>query len=194
MKIKDSRKETIFSAALQCFIEKGYAESSISMIASRAGISKGGLYHYFPTKRELFLGLFLYRVNQYSGQLRDQLHNEKSPDKRLKMLVREAGSLLVHNETFYRFCLEFLSIGARDAEIRSAMTEFYKETVEIFSHIVNEGIDTGLFQPIDSKKLARMLYFTVMGAFFTFFSVDPDFTFSDQFSFQIDFMLKALEG
>jgi len=72
------------------------------------------------------------------------------------------------------------------------MTAFYKDTVEIFQHIVNEGIDTGRFQPIDSKKIGRLLYFTVMGAFFTFFSVDPDFDFSNQLSFQIRFLLKAL--
>jgi hypothetical protein len=65
-------------------------------------------------------------------------------------------------------------------------------TMITVAHIVSEGIDAGLFQPIDSKKMARMLYVTVMGAFLTFFSVDPDFTFSDQLAFQIDFMLKAL--
>lgn len=193
MKNRDKRKEQIFSAALQCFIEKGYAESSISMIAARAGISKGGLYHYFPAKRELFLALFLQRVNQYSAQIQQRLKKEKNPGKRLEMLVRHTGSLLAHNEDFYRFCLEFLSIGARDAGIRSVMTGFYRETVGIFCRIINEGVDSGRFAPVNSKKTARMLYFTIMGAFFTFFSVDPDFTFADQFSFQVDFMLKALK-
>lgn len=190
MKLK--RKEAIFSAALQCFNEKGYSETSISMIASRAGISKGGLYHYFSTKRELFMALFLDRVNQYSEQLKMKLQTEGSAEKRLELLVRESGQLLLKNEDFYRFCLEFLSIGARDAEIRTVMTRFYRETVDIFTHIINEGVKSGSFSPIDSQKVARMLYFTVMGAFFTLFSVEPDFMFSDQLSFQIDFMRRAL--
>jgi AcrR family transcriptional regulator len=190
--IKTRRKEEIFAAALRCFNERGYAETSISMVADRAHISKGGMYHYFRTKHELFLELFLYRVKRYSEQLRTYVQKADRPEKRLQILIQKAGQLLEKNEDFYRFCLEFLSRGARDHEIRTVMTAFYKDTVEIFQHIVNEGIDTGRFQPIDSKKIGRLLYFTVMGAFFTFFSVDPDFDFSNQLSFQIRFLLKAL--
>lgn len=192
MDIKTRRKEEIFAAALRCFNERGYAETSISMVADRAHISKGGMYHYFRTKHELFLELFLYRVKRYSEQLRTYVQKADRPEKRLQILIQKAGQLLEKNEDFYRFCLEFLSRGARDHEIRTVMTAFYKDTVEIFQHIVNEGIDTGRFQPIDSKKIGRLLYFTVMGAFFTFFSVDPDFDFSNQLSFQIRFLLKAL--
>lgn len=189
---KTKRKEDIFAAALLFFNERGYAETSLSIIAERAGISKGGMFHYFRTKRELFLELFLYKVRQYSEQLRSLLHQEDSPEQRLKILMQEAGQLLEKNEPFYRFCLEFLSMGARDHEIRKVMTDFYKDTIKIFQLIVNEGIDTGKFKPIDSQKVARILYFVVMGAFFTFFSVDPDFDLSDQFSFQAEFMLKSM--
>lgn len=192
MTLKVKRKEEIFSAALQCFIERGYADTSISAIAARANISKGGLYHYFPSKRELFLALFLFRVQRYSEEINQHLKYEVSPEKRLRILVAQTSRLLVQNEDFYRFCLEFLAIGARDTDIRAVMTSFYKETVGIFCRIVNDGIDAGVFTPVDAGKVGRMLYFAVMGSFFTFFSVDPDFTFSDQLSFQVEFILKAL--
>ena len=192
MDIKTRRKEEIFAAALRCFNERGYAETTISMVAERAHISKGGMYHYFRTKHELFFELFLYRVKKYSEQLRTYVQKANSPEKRLQILIQKTGELLEKNEDFYRFCLEFLSRGARNHEIRTVMTAFYKDTVEIFRHIVNEGIDKGRFKPVDSKKVGRLLYFTVMGAFFTFFSVEPDFDFSNQLSFQIRFLLKAL--
>lgn len=80
-------------------------------------------------------------------------------------------------------------MGARDQEIRKTMTDFYKSTVEIFQHMVNEGIDAGKFVPIDARKVTRILYFLVMG---TFFSIDVDFDFSDQVSFQTNFVMKAI--
>jgi AcrR family transcriptional regulator len=193
MDIKTKRKEAIFDAALLCFNEHGYAETSISIIAQKAGISKGGMYHYFTTKRELFLELFLYKVKQYhSEQLKGYLHKISDPEKRLKVLLNETSHLIQKNEDFYRFCLEFLSMGARDQEIRKTMTDFYKSTVEIFQHMVNEGIDAGKFVPIDARKVARVLYFLVMGTFFTFFSIDVDFDFSDQVSFQTNLVMKAI--
>jgi len=106
--IKTRRKEEIFAAALRCFNERGYAETSISMVADRAHISKGGMYHYFRTKHELFLELFLYRVKRYSEQLRTYVQKADRPEKRLQILIQKAGQLLEKNEDFYRFCLEFL--------------------------------------------------------------------------------------
>jgi hypothetical protein len=100
--------------------------------------------------------------------------------------------MLKINEDFYRFCLEFLSMGARDKEIRRVMTDFYRGTVEIFQHMVNEGIDAGRFAAIDAQKIARVLYILVMGTFFTYFSIDIDFDIAEQVSFQTDFVMKAL--
>lgn len=192
MDIKAKKKEEIFDAALACFNRHGYADTTLSLIAQRSGFSKGGIYHYFKSKRELFLELFRYRVRRYSEELAVILDREIPPEKRLRVFMEEAGRLLEQNEDFYRFCLEFLSMGARDGEIRKAVTAFYKDTVDIFSGFVNEGVDGGSFKPADPEKVARIIYFQVMGAFFTFFSVDPDFDFSDQISYQTEFMLNAM--
>ncbi|MEI6125813.1 MAG: TetR/AcrR family transcriptional regulator [Pseudomonadota bacterium] len=193
MDIKTKRKEDIFDAALLCFNKRGYAETTISIIAQKAGISKGGMYHYFTSKRELFLELFLYKVKQYhSEELKKYLLTIEGPEERLQALLNETGRLLLKNEAFYRFCLEFLSMGARDKEIRKVMTGFYKSTVEIFQHMVNEGIDAGKFIPVDAKKIARVLYILVMGTFFTYFSINIDFDIADQVSFQTNFVMKAI--
>jgi len=193
MDIKTKRKEDIFVAALQCFNEHGYAETSIGTIAQKAGISKGGMYHYFTAKRELFLELFLYKVKQYhSEQLRDDLLKIAEPEKRLEVLLNETSNLLKKNADFYRFCLEFLAMGARDSEIRKVMTDFYKGTVEIFRNMINEGIDAGKFKPVDAQKIARILYILVMGTFFTYFSIDTDFDIADHVTFQTDFVMKAI--
>jgi len=51
---KDARPSEIVSAALAIFTERGFAAARIEDIAARAGISKGALYLYFPTKEDLF--------------------------------------------------------------------------------------------------------------------------------------------
>lgn len=47
----------IEAAALELFAERGFAGTSIQAIASRAGVSKGLVHHYFPTKDDLVLGV-----------------------------------------------------------------------------------------------------------------------------------------
>ncbi len=58
MAIKKSKKERtgeIIQAAVDEFLENGYDGASMESIARRAGVSKGGLYHHFSSKDEIFM-------------------------------------------------------------------------------------------------------------------------------------------
>ncbi|MDA3845132.1 MAG: TetR/AcrR family transcriptional regulator [Vallitaleaceae bacterium] len=52
---KDKRIKEIIEAAIDVFLEKGYEGATIDSIAKKAGVSKGGFYHYFPDKEVLLL-------------------------------------------------------------------------------------------------------------------------------------------
>ena len=51
---KDARPEEIIAAALELFVERGYASTRLEDVAARAGVSKGTLYLYFANKEDLF--------------------------------------------------------------------------------------------------------------------------------------------
>jgi len=51
---KEARPEEITAAALDLFVERGFANTRLEDVATRAGISKGTLYLYFANKEELF--------------------------------------------------------------------------------------------------------------------------------------------
>jgi AcrR family transcriptional regulator len=52
--LNNTRRENILRAAQEVFFEKSYGGTSMSMIAARVGGSKGTLYNYFTSKKELF--------------------------------------------------------------------------------------------------------------------------------------------
>ena len=51
---KDARPGELLAAALSLFVEKGFAATTVEAVAARAGVSKGTLFLYFPSKVELF--------------------------------------------------------------------------------------------------------------------------------------------
>ena len=51
-------EEKIIKVAKALFIEKGYAETSMSEIAAKAGINRPGLHYYFRTKDKMFEAVF----------------------------------------------------------------------------------------------------------------------------------------
>ncbi|THD58200.1 TetR/AcrR family transcriptional regulator [Phenylobacterium sp.] len=52
---RDQRRELILDVAQSVFLEEGFANASMSVIAARLGGSKGTLYNYFKSKDELFI-------------------------------------------------------------------------------------------------------------------------------------------
>ncbi len=51
---KPERYEEILAAAAQCFSQQGFAATSIDSVARFLGSTKGRVYHYFPSKLDLF--------------------------------------------------------------------------------------------------------------------------------------------
>jgi AcrR family transcriptional regulator len=60
-------KDRIISSAQQCFSDKSVDKTTLSDIARRAGISKGTLYYYYPTKNDLVFdiaGIHMEQITQ----------------------------------------------------------------------------------------------------------------------------------
>src|SRR5512144_2015136 len=51
----DERRAQLLSLARKAFSDRSYDDVSIDDLAREAKISKGLLYHYFPTKRDLYV-------------------------------------------------------------------------------------------------------------------------------------------
>lgn len=60
---KEARPQELLQAALELFVEKGYSAARSEEVASRAGVSKGTLYLYFPSKEELFKAVVRTRLS-----------------------------------------------------------------------------------------------------------------------------------
>ena len=62
-RLEEPRKTQLINAALKEFAAKGYDDASTNIIAKESGLSKSLLFHYVNSKRELFLLLYDYAIN-----------------------------------------------------------------------------------------------------------------------------------
>ena len=53
-----AKRRAILDAAAGCFARDGFEKTSTADLCRAAGISSGSLFHYFPTKRAVFVGIF----------------------------------------------------------------------------------------------------------------------------------------
>ncbi len=192
-KAPELRKEEIFNAALFCFNQKGYYEASIDDIAARAGITKGGIYHHFNSKKTLFIDLFHTVANRYFESLKLKIRKPGDATQQMNDLIRKSDEIFGENIDILRFCFEFISLATRDADIRLAVSDFYKNRVVIFSQTLAAGKKNGLFKDIPTDAVARTLYFLSMGYFLTYFTVDIDFEPMTQHSINMKTLMEGIK-
>jgi AcrR family transcriptional regulator len=60
---KEARPQELLDAALELFVEKGFAATRTEEVALRAGVSKGTLYLYYPSKEELLKAVIRDRLS-----------------------------------------------------------------------------------------------------------------------------------
>lgn len=192
-KAPDIRKEEIFEAALACFNHKGYYGTSIDDIAAQAEISKGGIYHHFSSKKNLFIELFNSRVNRYFDVLKANIERVNDPAERIRDFVAKSEQIFQQNLDILKFSLEFMTLSTRDPDIREAVTEVYRNRVKIFARILTEGIEAGSFKGLDAEAVARTLYFLSMGFFLSYFTVNLDFDMTKQHSINMKTILEGIK-
>jgi AcrR family transcriptional regulator len=54
----EGAREAVVEAARELFVEREYEQVSTADVLERSGVSRGALYHHFPSKRDLFLAVY----------------------------------------------------------------------------------------------------------------------------------------
>lgn len=105
----------IIDAARSVFIEKGYAETSMSEIAARVGINRPALHYYFRTKEKMFQAVFGSIVSSVVPKVFDALtHKEKSISQRVEGIIDAYYALFLENPQLPMFMLRELN---RDSDL-----------------------------------------------------------------------------
>jgi AcrR family transcriptional regulator len=152
------KRERILAAALKLFAHEPYQAVTMDRVAGAAGVAKGTLYLYFPSKDALYLGI-----------LSDGLDNayrtyQSSADPKLPVIERMRRSIAVMVE-FYDQRRDFLQFFATEeprlAEARNRIIEGSRERgFNFFASLIEEGIRTGVFAPVDP----RLATFAIQGS------------------------------
>jgi AcrR family transcriptional regulator len=72
---KEARPGELLDAALDLFVEKGFAATRSEEVAARAGVSKGTLFLYFPSKEELFKAVVRENLSGRFAEWKEEFEN-----------------------------------------------------------------------------------------------------------------------
>jgi AcrR family transcriptional regulator len=164
---KEARPAELLAAALDLFVERGFAATKLDDVAARAGVSKGTLYLYFSSKEELFKAV----IQQGILPLLDQ------GEEILEQHQGDAASLLeVMLKTWWGLIGESRLAGIPKLMISEAgnfpeVAQYYYENIivrvrNLIRKVLERGIAAGQFRVGDMEStidviLAPQLMLTI---------------------------------
>lgn len=155
---KDARPQELLAAALDHFVERGFAATRLDDVARAAGVSKGTLYLYFPSKEELFKAVVRESVIPMLGEAEDMLGQFTGTSAELLRLLMTTWWEKIGNTKLSG--LTKLMIG--EAGNFPELAHFYQEEVidrsdKLVTAMLERGIARGEIRQLDTAIAARIL-------------------------------------
>ena len=151
------KHEAILDAAVVEIARQGYYQTTVAMIAKRAGVADGTIYLYFGNKEEILFSLFDRAMERFIGQGREQLAAlSGAEDKLLRVialhleLVGQDRDLAIITQVELRHSLHFM-----DQFSRSKVADY----LSVIAGVVVEGQSEGIFRAdLDPVFAAKAIF------------------------------------
>lgn len=117
------RRQQLLQVGAALFAERPYEEVWVEQVARRAGVSRGLLYHYFPTKRDFLLGIVAAEAERMQHVM--VAHPDRPAAERLTLAVDAYLSYAAAHPNGFR---AFHRAAQSDAEVRAIKEEYLART------------------------------------------------------------------
>jgi AcrR family transcriptional regulator len=154
---QDVRLQQILDAARSCFLQEGYYQTRVDDIAKRAGLSKGGVYFHFPSKRDIFRELVENDYRSSMGALREIVASPDDLPRKLRALARHFLQLFATNADHSRFMVVLGDMALRDPEMRAMLQQLHRSYIDELSNLLRQGLDQGDLRELDVESAAELL-------------------------------------
>tara|TARA_B100000614_G_scaffold262807_1_gene298706 strand:- start:3380 stop:3970 length:591 start_codon:yes stop_codon:yes gene_type:complete len=191
---KSDRKNQILEAAFKVFVDKGYSKTTMDDIVKVSGLSKGALYHYYKSKKELFLSL----IDHWEIYTFNNFYDKESKDKKASDILRSFGKnvleTLKDKKYVYIAEIEFSSLSNYDNEIKDRSYQLYNKLLILFEKVVRKGIKEGEFRELDIRKTAMLILAVFQGVnLFAVFD-ENSVTADDYIYSSLDLIIKSISN
>ena len=168
---QDQRKNQILKAALFVIVEKGYERSRMDDIVQSSKLSKGAIYWYYKSKKEVYLSLVDHWVKNYNSGFIENLEKHSTASAQLKGLFDYFMKQFDKDPAAFKILVEFWSLSGRDSDFNDKLQKVYSEFLEYIVKIIQDGVDSGEFKNVNPRITALSILINIEGInWFTLFN------------------------
>jgi AcrR family transcriptional regulator len=152
---KQKKRQRILDAAARAFPNEHFHKVSTEGIAAAAGVGKGTLFRYFPSKEKLFVATLCYSVEVATAEIDRALAGLTDPLERLETLCEHLFAFYRQNNHLFHLLHHHKAlhdqghgeVWEKQCRLRGKITE-----------MIEDGIKLGRFRHIDPVVSGRLLF------------------------------------
>lgn len=173
------RLEELLTAAARCFQARGYAATSIDSVARHMGATKGRVYHYYPSKMDLFNAV-RERGMQIVFEATEAGYRAALPpaDRLTLMALGHARTMIAHHAFMQvlREGLQMHRFGTATPEQHEAMARHIEQRdayEQRFREVVRQGADSGALRVGDPFAITIQTFMSALHSPVTWYFERP---------------------
>lgn len=183
----DARPDEVLDAAIALFSEKGYAATTVQEIAARAGLSKGAVYLYFPSKAALLEGLVERAISPVAQTALSQLPNFLGDPRPLIANVMKMFAMRLRDPDV----LVVPRIVIHEAVAAPEIARMYRrsvldKSVPALTALIAKGVEGGFIRRVDPEMTVR----SIVGPILVHLLMDEIFDLRPEGGLQLDRLIE----
>lgn len=151
----DRRRHEIFQSSVALIFKQGFAATSMQEIARAAGVGKSTLYDYFPTKDHVLLFVFEEELGSMQERAEDLAAQAIPVQEKLTKVLETHLEFLIKNKNFNRE-ISLHALHLEQVGQRRILKKRYAYQ-DLLRGIVEQGVQEGIFRPINTRLTVRLL-------------------------------------
>ncbi|CAI8931336.1 MULTISPECIES: TetR/AcrR family transcriptional regulator [Bacillus] len=196
---RNERQMRILEAAVDMFGEKGYASTSTSEIAKRAGVAEGTIFRYYKTKKDLLLAVVMPTLTKFAAPFfvqafaKEVLENTyKSYEEFLRVAIRNRFEFAKKHFPMLKILMQEVPF---QPELKNEIQQLVeKELFSRFKKLIVHFQEQGQIIEMPTPSVIRLTLSAIMGLILTRFLLLPEEKWDDEVEIEntIQFILYGL--
>jgi AcrR family transcriptional regulator len=157
--VTEFRTTGILDAAYRVFAERGFEQATMAEIARVAGVAKGTLYLYYPSKQDIYDAALRQSVVEVDIRTKAALASARTAGEKVQAFIETKLRYFEAHRDFFRISeREFGYPACRHGQYAKHVEELRLEQVKLLDQILQRAVRRKAIRPIRTEATAFALF------------------------------------
>lgn len=157
------KKQFILETARGIFMEKGYKDVTMKDIVEACGISRGGLYLYFESTKEIFQEVLKLESQETDDLFAVKIQENATAADIMALLLKEQKKELLRKKNSLTIAIYEYYFANKPGKKENGLREQFEGAVSVLEKLITDGVESGEFYSEDPLGCARNIMYVLEG-------------------------------